>query len=500
MPQHSVNKNIVILGGGTAGWMAANLLQHHLAPSGFCITLIESPEIGIVGVGEGSTPQLKMFFNTLGIAENDWMPACNATYKNGISFVDWSNEPGFSKYFHPFPSHSDRQTAKPFLLNCMARRKGSSVHAHPDRFFLSAYLAEHELSPIRQSNQGVPINYAYHFDAVLLGKYLSKRAVAKGVTHIQARAKDFINHANGDIASILTACGQHISGDIFIDCSGFRSLLLQQHLAVNFNSYQSSLFNDAAIALPSPGKTPLKAQTVSRAMDNGWAWDIPLTNRTGNGYVYSSAFISADDAEVELRTKLAMLDSDVPARRLSMKIGRVEQHWAKNCLAVGLSQGFIEPLEATALHLVQETIESFVSAFSAGNFTAQHQGQFNQRINARFDGIRDYISCHYKVNTRSDTEYWRANRENMHISDSLRHILDCWDKGGDITAEIARQNIAAYYPAVSWHCLLAGYGRFAPLNTGKGPVNDDKNLLQIDGFIKRCAKQFKGHQDALEFT
>jgi hypothetical protein len=216
--------------------------------------------------------------------------------------------------------------------------------------------------------------------------------------------------------------------------------------------------------------------------------------------VYSSNFISADEAEVELRTKLGLLDSEMPARRLLMKVGRVEQHWAKNCLAVGLSQGFIEPLEATALHLVQETIESFVSAFTAGNYTAQHQAQFNQRINDRFDGIRDYISCHYKVNTRSDTNYWRANRENEHISDSLKHLLDCWDRGGDITTEIERQNIAAYYPAVSWHCLLAGYGRFAAFQGAKKLVSEDNGLLAIDGFIKTCAKEFKGHQDALEFN
>ena len=167
---------------------------------------------------------------------------------------------------------------------------------------------------------------------------------------------------------------------------------------------------------------------------------------------------------------------------------------------MGLSQGFIEPLEATALHLVQETIESFVSAFSAGKFTQQHQQQFNQRLNARFDGIRDYIVCHYKVNSRDDSEYWRANRHNSNVSDSLQNILQCWDQGGDITTEINRQQIAGYYPAVSWHCLLAGYGRFPEMHPAQcHTATTDENLHHIDSFIQQCANGFQSHASALTF-
>jgi len=493
-------KKIVILGGGTAGWMAANLLQHYLAQSGFTISLIESPDIPTVGVGEGSTPQLRQFFNTLGITEREWMPSCNATYKNGISFENWSDKPGFEKYFHAFPSVTDRQTAAGFLQNCMARRRGYNVDAHPNRYFLSATLAKQALSPKPIGQATVAINYAYHFDSVLLGKYLAKLAINNGVNYIQAKCEKAHNHVNGEIKSIELHTGEQIEGDLFIDCSGFRSVLLQQHLAEKFTSYQDVLFNDSAIAMPSNSENVIQSQTLSTAFSNGWAWQIPLTNRIGNGYVYSSEFISADQAEQELRTKLGLLDHANSAKRLSMKIGRVQQHWAKNCLAVGLSQGFIEPLEATALHLVQETIESFVSAFSAGNFTQQHQQQFNHRINARFDGIRDYIVCHYKINSRDDSEYWRANRHNSNISDSLQNILQCWDQGGDITTEINRQQIAAYYPAVSWHCLLAGYGRFPELSNAQhyNPTTNE-NLQHIDGFIQQCASGFQPHASALKF-
>lgn len=497
-------QKIVILGGGTAGWMAANLLHHYLAQYGFTISLIESPDIPTVGVGEGSTPQLRQFFNTLGIAEQEWMPECNATYKNGVSFVNWSEKPGFEEYFHPFPSAPDRQTAAGFLQNCMARRRGQNVDAHPNRYFLSATLAQQALSPKPEGQSSFAINYAYHFDSVLLGKYLAKVAIKKGVKYIQAKCAKAHNHANGDIKSIELHTGEQIQGQLFIDCSGFRSVLLQQHLSVKFNSYQDTLFNDSAIAMPSNSEHVTPSQTVSTALSNGWAWQIPLTNRIGNGYVYSSQFISADQAELELRTKLGLLDDTSNAKRLSMKIGRVQQHWAKNCLAVGLSQGFIEPLEATALHLVQETIESFVSAFIAGKiagkFTQQHQQQFNQRLNARFDGIRDYIVCHYKVNSRDDTEYWRANRHNSNISDSLQNILQCWDQGGDITTEINRQQIAAYYPAVSWHCLLAGYGRFPELSEAqRQKPTTSENVQHIDGLIQQCASGFQTHASALKF-
>jgi len=491
------NKKIVILGGGTAGWMAANLLQHHLAEHGYSITLLESPDIGIVGVGEGSTPHLKNFFHTLGIAESDWMPACHATFKNGISFKGWSSEAGYEQYFHPFPCAADKQTAASFLHNCMAKRHGHEVDAHPNHYFLSAYLAAQGLSPKSRGQQKLSTNYAYHFDSVLLGQYLAKLAINKGVKHIQGRCDSALNHPNGEIKCLVTDSGQQLEAEVFIDCSGFRSVLLQQHLNAQFCSYQNVLFNDAAVAIPSAATQHPSSQTVSQAMHAGWAWDIPLTSRVGNGYVYSSQFISRDQAEQELRIKLGMQDSNVDARHLKMKIGRVQQHWLKNCLAVGLSQGFIEPLEATALHLVQHTIESFVSAFIAGGLTQQHQGQFNQRINARFDGIRDYIVCHYKVNSRQDSQYWLANQHNTSISDSLRHILECWDKGADITAEINRQQIAEYYPAISWHCLLAGYGKFEP---STGLFQSDKQqaeFAKIQRFIQRCAEEFLPHQQAL---
>ncbi|PCI59206.1 MAG: tryptophan halogenase [Gammaproteobacteria bacterium] len=505
-------KNIVILGGGTAGWMAANLMALNWQSKGINITLVESPAIGTVGVGEGSTPQLKTFFDKIGVSENEWMPRCNATYKNGILFKNWSTRPSFEQYFHPFASPIDAHSAPAFIYNSVYRRQSADVDSHPDRFFLAAYLAKHHKTAIPDHNFPFPISYGYHFDSNLLGKFLVEKAIARGVKHLQATVSKVHLHTNtannneldGCIESLELDDGRKLFADLFVDCSGFRAELIQNKLKVPFISFKENLFNDSAVTLSTPAKNHLNSQTISTAMKHGWAWDIPLRNRTGNGYVYSSDYCSADQAETELRAKLGLLNSDVEARHLKMKVGRVKQHWAKNCLAVGLSQGFIEPLEATALHLVQETIENFIDVFSAGSFTDAHQDSFNDKINERFDGIRDYIVAHYRLNSREDTQYWHDNAANPNISQHLKSIIQAWLNGEDLNKTLAQsrqgqeknQNeIISYYPPVSWHCILAGYGIFPP---SLQKVSADHpahkyDLKHIDDFIERCGLNFKDH-------
>jgi len=503
----NIPKKIVILGGGTAGWMAANLMAKKWQSQGFEIALVESPAIGIIGVGEGSTPQLKTFFDIIGVQESEWMPKCNATYKNGILFKDWSTRPGFESYFHPFASHIDAHSAPAFIYNSVFRRQGIAVDCHPDRFFLSALLAKQQKTPIPDYNFPFPISYGYHFDSALLGKFLVEKAVARKVKHIEATVEDVALHENGDINFLHLDNGQKLRADIFVDCSGFRAQLIQKTLKVPFVSFKDNLFNDSAVTMPTNDMATaedkkdqkLNSQTISTAMKYGWAWDIPLTNRTGNGYVYSSNYCNADQAETELRAKLGLLESDVEVRHLKMNVGRVEKHWARNCVAIGLSQGFIEPLEATALHLVQETIEGFIDAYSAGNYTHSHQDSFNQKINNRFEGVRDYIVGHYRFNSREDTSYWRDNAQNNHISPQLKTIVQAWLKGEDLNKTLANSNNVNYYPPVSWHCLLAGYGIFPPqLKTMPSHEHAHKyDLNYIDEFIKRCATNFKDHRNFL---
>jgi 2-polyprenyl-6-methoxyphenol hydroxylase-like FAD-dependent oxidoreductase len=494
------NKHIVILGGGTAGWMAANLMAVKWQNKGIQISLVESPSIGTIGVGEGSTPQLKSFFEQMGVDENEWMPACHATYKNGIRFNGWSSRKGFESYFHPFASRIDAFSAPALFYNSVHRRKGINVDCHPDRFYLSAKLAEQHKSPIPDHNFPFPIGYGYHFDANLLGQFLSIKAISKGVKHIQAKVLNVGMQTNGDIANLQLDNGNQISADIFIDCSGFSGVLIQQALKVPFVSFKENLFNDRAVAIPSPVSRPLRSHTISTTMKHGWAWDIPLTNRVGNGYVYSSDYCSAEQAEIELRTKLNLLDSDVEARHLKMKVGRVEKHWFRNCLAVGLSQGFIEPLEATALHFVQETIERFIAVNEKCDFSTQHQDEFNQVINQRFEGIRDYIVAHYRLSSRDDTDYWLENSANPHISKQLKQIVQGWMAAEDISQTIQNAKLQSYYPPFSWLCILAGYGIF-PTQLADAPKDNAAHkydLDYVDDFIQRSSLNFKDHKSFLD--
>ena len=491
-------KNIVILGGGTAGWMTANLLQKKWRQRGIQISVVESPDIGIIGVGEGSTPLLKEFFDSLEISESEWMPQCNATYKNGISFNDWSTVPGYESYFHPFPCSLDFATFGFLYKYTELRRKGADVLAHPNRFSLMAGLTERKLAPLPAENFPFHFQYGYHFDSVLIGKFLREKAKESGVCHIEATVEKVEQESDGSIKSLLLNTGQILSGDFFVDCSGFASILLQKTLKVPFVSFSENLFNDSAVAIPTDIETEIPAETLSTALSNGWAWKIPLTNRFGNGYVFSSKYCSPDEAETELRTHLNILESDVEARHLKMKVGRVQETWAKNCVAVGLSQGFIEPLEATALQFVYSTIEQFSQALEEGNFSGKNRDEFNARMNANFEGVRDYIVLHYKTNSRSDSQYWIDNRENQKISDNLRAMIECWYAIEDTQEALTRLNIGSYYSQRSWTCLLAGVGVFPKQENLVIPDKESvgmamKDLKYVDDFIKGCSMNFESH-------
>jgi hypothetical protein len=500
--------NMVILGGGTAGWMTANLMAKKWQNHPVSITLIESPSLGVIGVGEGSTPQLKSFFDKIGVTEQEWMLQCNATYKNGILFNGWSTRVGFESYFHPFTSLIDAHTAPAFVYNTQYRRKGFNVDCRPDRFFLSAQLAKQQKSAVGEYNFPFDIGYGYHFDAILLGKFLGKVAQKKGVKNMLAQVDEVNVNDAGDIQSLTLDNGEVIAGDFFVDCSGFNSLLLQKTLKVPFISFKDNLFNDSAVTISvardENAQQGLNSQTIATAMKCGWAWDIPLTNRTGNGYVYSSDYCSAEQAELELREKLSLVGADIDVRHLKMKVGRVEKHWHKNCVAIGLSQGFIEPLEATALHFVQESIEGFIDSYTAGNFSNSNHTSFNEKMNNRFDGIRDYIVAHYRLSSRDDTEYWRKNSENPHISNNLKKIVQCWVAGDDLNKALVQPGMVSFYPPVSWHAILAGYGVFPELAAPKlltekfGDNAIDAahkyDLAHIDQFIQRCSVNFADHQ------
>ncbi len=492
-------RRIVIVGGGTAGWMTALILARSLIARGVEITLLESPQVGIIGVGEGSTPWLRGFFDSLGIEESEWMPACHATYKCGITFAGWSTKPGFERYFHPFASMLDNLTMHQFVHNVDTRIKGIDLHAHPDRFFIASRLAARRRAPKPAENFPFDIWHGYHFDAVLLGQFLQRKAVERGVRYQSCHVTHATLNAAGGIAAVSTQEGQNIAADIFVDCSGFAGLLIEKALRTPFVSFANNLFNDAAVALPSPIDATIPSETVSTALKHGWAWKIPLTSRYGNGYVYSSRYCSAQEAETELRTHLGLLEADVPARHLKMRIGRVTEHWNKNCLAVGLSQGFIEPLEATALLFIQQTATAFAECLERGDLSAQAHASFNQAVNAHFEGIRDYIVTHYKTNSRTDTDYWRDNARNECLSDDLKKLFSAWLNGQSIAGGVSQQAIGKGYPVFSWYALLAGMGLFPDRETLRSPTAREAryNMAEIDNLLDRSEVNYPDHATAL---
>lgn len=488
--------HIVVLGGGSAGWITACLLHRELAPCGASVTLVESPEIGIIGVGEGSTPQLKAFFDHLRIEEREWMPACDATFKLGIRFTGWSERQGYESYFHPFPGLVDLHTEPGFVRNCMLARRGFDVPAHPDDWFLATRLAEDHKGPHPAATFPFPPSYGYHFDAHKLGAFLRDWGMREGIAHRALRVEDVELANDGDVAALRCEGGERIAGDLFVDCSGFGSLIAQQTLGAPFVSHADSLVNDAAVVIPTPHTEPAGPQTDSIAMAAGWRWRIPLTSRVGNGYVYASRHVSADEAEAELRAALGPLAANAEARHLGMKVGRVRESWHRNCLAAGLAQGFVEPLEATALHITIVTALEFAQAFASGGFTDRHRKTFNERIAARYDGIRDYITAHYRLSQRSDTPYWRAAATNDALSDKLKAIITAWFTHQDIGAAVAEiYGAASPYAPMSWHCLFSGYGAFPPADKMQpAPANiDAADREQAADLLAACATNFPAY-------
>jgi hypothetical protein len=492
-------KRIVIVGGGTAGWMSALIFARALIPRGVEISVVESPSVGIIGVGEGSTPWLRGFFDSLGIEEAEWMPACHATYKCGISFEGWSTRPGFERYFHPFASMLDNLTMPQFVHNAEARTNYANVYVHPDRFFIAARLAQGKLAPKAAEHFPFDVWHGYHFDSVLLGQFLHRKALERGVRYLTRHVSGALLDESGAISAIATQEGEVIGGDLFVDCTGFAGLLIDKALHTPFVSFANNLFNDAAVAMPSPLEGEIPSETVSTALRCGWAWRIPLTSRFGNGYVYSTQFCTADQAETELRARLGLLESDTEARHLKMKIGRVTRHWNRNCVAIGLSQGFIEPLEATALLFIQQTATSFVEFLEQGDLGEAAHDRFNERVNEHFEGTRDYIVTHFKTNSRTDTDYWRANAANLNLSDALKQLYTLWMSGKSIAPAIRKQALGKGYPVFSWYAIMAGMGIFPEVAALRAPTAQEAryNMNEIDNLLDRSVANYPDHRATL---
>lgn len=480
---------ILIVGGGTAGWMSACLMAKRWQKLGVSITLVESPNVPTIGVGEGSTPFLKDFFETMGISETTWMPECDATYKCGIDFPGWCRSNKAESYFHPFYAQADSEFVGDFFASCQQRREGFDTPTSPDDYFISAYLAKQNKAPVAYSEAPTGLEYGYHFDAAKLGIFLAKHAARLGVTHLQDDvlavntstdlSNDMAQKSNAEkrITSIETASHGLLKADLYIDCSGLKGMLIQQTLGEPMHDYSAYLVNNRAVAISlelnaEDKRDDIGSFTNSKAMKNGWMWNIPLQTRMGNGYVFSDKYLSTEQAEKELREHLQ--EFTAPALHLSWQPGRIEQHWRANCLAIGMSQGFLEPLEAPMLNLVQQTCESFIEHAEQGQ--SEHiKVQFNQSINGLIDGTRDYLQAHYLLNTRQDSEYWADLRSNLSVSQVLKDIIDAWDSQGTFESALAKHGGKLAYGKTSWYCILAGMERFSEANRAPLRVSHKKH-------------------------
>ena len=440
-------RSILIVGGGSAGWMTAAALSQTLN-RGCSITLIESEEIGTVGVGEATIPTIKLFNQTLGLDENEFVKATRGSFKLGIQFVDWV-KPGV-RYFHPFGSYGRPFDTVSVHQHWLAARAASDMRLDDLSMAWAAAQRGKFAPPVADVRNVLSTHdYAYHFDAGLYAAYLRKYSEARGVERREGRVASVQQHGEtGFIESVTLIDGRVCAADLFIDCSGFRGLLIEGTLKTGYEDWTHWLPCDRAMAVPCASSADFTPYTRSTARTAGWQWRIPLQHRTGNGYVYSSAHLSDDEAAVTL---LANLDGKAlgDPRPLRFVTGRRKRSWNKNVIAVGLSSGFMEPLESTSIHLIQANIAKILAFFPDRDFDPLVTDEFNRVAANETERIRDFLILHYHLNTR-DEPLWRQCAT-MSIPDTLQFKIDHFRKYGRL---IARD--ADLFGPTSWTAVHIG--------------------------------------------
>jgi tryptophan halogenase len=451
MNEHAI-REIVIVGGGTAGWMAAAALSRLLDRRSLRITLVESDEIGTVGVGEATIPPLIAYNNMLGIDEDEFLAATKGTFKLGIEFVDWGALG--ERYFHPFGDHGQDFRGVHFHQLYLRERRRRELPG------LSAWSMGATAAALgRYARPGpdarLPFSqllHAFHFDAGLYARFLRGRAEADGVRRIEGKIVDSaLDGASGNVRSVTLADGATLEGDLFIDCSGFRGLLIEGRLATGYEEWKNWLPCDRAVAVPSlyPGQPDPFTRCTARA--SGWQWRIPLQHRMGNGLVYSSDHISDADAEALV---LANLEGEPLAepRRLAFVAGRRKLAWNRNVVSLGLSSGFIEPLESTSIHLIQSGIVKLLALFPDRRFDPVERDEYNRQMQDVYEDARDFIILHYKVTRRDDSDFWNRCRT-MDVPDSLARKIELWRSKGRVF-RAGRE----LFGVPSWAAVMLGQG------------------------------------------
>ncbi|MDV6330910.1 tryptophan halogenase family protein [Asticcacaulis sp. 201] len=485
-------RTIVIVGGGTAGWMVANALSKVLGKSGPAITLIESEEIGTVGVGEATIPPILAFNALLGINEVEFMRETQATFKLGIEFADWLRIG--HRYFHPFGIYGVDAGAVPFeALWQRSRHLGASRPLNDFSVCARAAAAGCFMRPAGAGGPLAHLAYAYHFDATLYARYLRKRAEAAGVIRIEGRiAHTSQRPDDGFIEAVRTQDGRRIEADFFIDCSGFNALLLGGVMGVKFEDWNHWLPNDRAVAAPSTNLAPPTPFTTSTARTAGWQWRIPLQHRTGNGYVYSSHHAS-DQQALDLLTANVTGDLLAEPRVIKFRTGRQREFWIKNCLALGLASGFMEPLESTSIHLVQAGIARLLEMFPNRSCEPADVRRYNRLMTNEYESIRDFIILHFHATERRDTDYWRSLAD-MSIPDTLAERIDIYRHSGRVFRESDD-----LFSKTSWLAVMDGQGlvpqAYDPLAEGVLPTQAQKHMEHIASVQAAAVAAMPSHND-----
>ncbi|WP_237066398.1 tryptophan halogenase family protein [Microbulbifer guangxiensis] len=499
--------SILILGGGAAGWLTAAILaaEHGRAQGGGCeITLVESPNVPTVGVGEGTWPSMRETLRRIGLPEKRLFTECDASFKQGSLFSCWHTADQESRYYHPFSLPHG-------YFECdLASSTSSLEYAYavtPQAAICDASLAPKQLAT--PDYAGV-LNYGYHFDAAKFGECLRDHSVSQlGVRHLRADVEQVEDGVDGHISALLTRDGQRLQADIFVDCSGSAGLIIGKHLGVSWVDQSHVLFNDRALAVQLPYETPdapVASVTRSTARSSGWIWDIGLPTRRGMGYVYASDFIDDEAAEADFRHYLAEMEGvrnaqDLSIRQLRFVPGHRSVFWKGNCVAVGMAAGFIEPLEASALALIEQSAGLIRDLLPAGN---QHMDlsakRFNRQMLSHWENIVEFLKLHYVLSERNDSEYWLAHREAVSIPESLQENLLLWQHRSPARQDFPQAQ--PLFPPASYRYVLNGMGH--PCDFVRAPRADRQSgrirtlQMEVQQQLEKFRQGLPGNRQLIE--
>lgn len=492
-------KNIVIVGGGTAGWMAAASLQQHFKNL-VNITLIESTEIGTIGVGEATIPTIREFYHRLGMNDLDVMRATNATCKLGIQFNDWhtisseskGSDSKASQFIHPFGLYGQALDGIEFQHFWLKLKQKNLVGELGD-YSLGVTLARNNKFTIPVKNPSSTLSvfdWALHFDATLFAKLMRTYAEENGTTRIDAKVTQVnLREHDGFIESLLLDTGDTITGDLFIDCSGFRGLLIEGALKTGYENWSHWLLCDTAFAVQSETTSAPNSYTNITARPAGWQWKIPLQHRNGNGHVFSSRFMDDEQARTLLINNVNEKLLHEP-RKISFTPGRRKQAWNKNCIALGLAAGFLEPLESTSIALIETGIEKIKMLFPDMSFRQSVIDEFNEITALEYDRVRDFILLHYKLSARDDSDFWRYCRA-MEVPDTLKHKMELFKASG----YVVRYRWEMFH-LPSWLAIFTGFN-YLPETYNRAVDNFDEQRL-VASFKKMQQSLLTASADAYD--